>query len=141
MKITMRKEPGGKRVVTVDGRTMTITEWCAELGLNREAVASRIKNGWEMESVFGFAPPPKYRKIDLVGRRVADGERTQRGCIYCLEYFPVQNSQGVNIYRMCPYDRCPYHKLDSVATYGEYIKKTNLRGFAEALEMFVTSRE
>lgn len=44
-------------------------------------------------------------------RIVPNEERIQRGCKYCLEH------RG----RGCKYDVCPYHELDDVKTYEEYL--------------------
>ena len=46
-------------------------------------------------------------------RTVSLEEKRQRGCAYCLDYK-----------RGCKYEECPYHELDDVKTYGEYLEKT-----------------
>lgn len=35
------------RLVTIDGKTQSVTQWCRELGLNSKTVNSRIHMGWE----------------------------------------------------------------------------------------------
>lgn len=35
------------RLVTMDGKTQNVTQWCRELGLNSKTVNSRIHMGWE----------------------------------------------------------------------------------------------
>lgn len=136
--ITMRKDPNGIWVVTINGRTQTMSEWCVELGLNRDAVRSRMRKGWDLERVFGFEPPPKNKKRK--GRIIKTDERVQRGCVYCIDAVNTSKSSACSV-RVCPHEECPYHDLDSFGTYDEFMKHTNLRGFADALEKFVTSCE
>ena len=48
-------------------------------------------------------------------RKVSVTEKKQRGCLYCLNY---KKRAG------CEFDDgCPYHQLDKVKTYGDYLKK------------------
>lgn len=37
------------RMLTVNGRTMTLVEWCEATGLNRETIRRRIRRGWTVE--------------------------------------------------------------------------------------------
>ncbi len=46
-------------------------------------------------------------------RIVPEKERRQRGCQYCLDH------KG----RKCKHEECPYHELDDVETYEEYLEK------------------
>ena len=57
-------------------------------------------------------------------------EITQRGCKYCADKKRVLDERKIS---QCPHDECPYHELDNVETYGEYIHKTNTSGLARAL--------
>lgn len=41
------------RRVTVDGRTLTVSEWSAETGLNETTIASRLDRGWLAECAVG----------------------------------------------------------------------------------------
>lgn len=60
-------------------------------------------------------------------------EIMQRGCDYCLDKQVIHNAKsGYNV-TCCHYEECPYHELDNVKIYGEYIQKTNTSGLAKAL--------
>lgn len=48
-------------------------------------------------------------------RVVSSEEKRQRGCEYCLHH---KKRSG------CSFNECPYHELDDVKTYGEYLEKT-----------------
>ena len=39
----------------------------------------------------------------------------KRGCVYCADLLGHID---------CKFTKCPYHELDNVRTYGEYLKKT-----------------
>lgn len=48
--IDMRTQQNNKRnnrLVTMDGKTQSVTQWCRELGLNSKTVNSRIHMGWK----------------------------------------------------------------------------------------------
>lgn len=48
--VDMRTQQNNKRnnrLVTMDGKTQSVTQWCRELGLNPKTVNSRIHMGWE----------------------------------------------------------------------------------------------
>lgn len=47
------------RRVEMDGRTQTVSQWCRELGLNRQFVQNRLKYGWSSERAL---KEPVYRK-------------------------------------------------------------------------------
>ena len=49
-------------------------------------------------------------------------ERTQRGCIWCADVVPTNTDDNLTRRRKCPHDVCPYHELDDVKTYDEYMK-------------------
>ena len=38
-------------LLTFNGKTQTLTEWAAELGLTRQALGYRLRNGWPLERV------------------------------------------------------------------------------------------
>ena len=44
-------------------------------------------------------------------RIISEKEWKQRGCAYCLDHKKKQ----------CKHDECPYHELDNVETYEEYM--------------------
>lgn len=64
-------------------------------------------------------------------RELRKVEIGQRGCIYCADVImPERRYQN----RKCPHEECPYHELDNVAKYDEYMKTTNKLGLEKALE-------
>ena len=63
-------------------------------------------------------------------RVLKESETYQRGCWLCADLHKVRGGRRVN---HCPYEECPYHELDSVKTYGEYMRKTKSSRLARAL--------
>lgn len=63
-------------------------------------------------------------------RELTQGEILKRGCRYCADKQRMLDCRKIS---HCPYEECPYHELDNVKTYGEYIHKTNTSGLARAL--------
>lgn len=61
-------------------------------------------------------------------RRLTYSESTKRGCLYCTDC-----EHGSGQHTECHHDSCPYHELDGVKTYGEYILKTSKSGLAKVL--------
>ena len=61
-------------------------------------------------------------------RRLKTREMDKRGCLYCAD---CTHGSGTNT--SCAHNECPYHELDNVKTYGEYMAKTNKSGLARAL--------
>lgn len=52
---TMKEQSRNKSsnvLITYNGRTQCLQDWCIELGLNRNSVKSRIKYGWTYERIF-----------------------------------------------------------------------------------------
>lgn len=48
-----------QRMLTANGRTQTLTEWCAETGLTKSAIMGRIQTlGWTVEDALGFGRKP-----------------------------------------------------------------------------------
>ena len=45
--------------VTIDGRTMSVAEWCRELGMHSGTVRARISNGWTAHKA--LTKPPSFR--------------------------------------------------------------------------------
>lgn len=56
-------------------------------------------------------------------RQLKGKEATQRGCLYCahmkLEYVGKGRKRT-----HCPFRECPYHELDNVKRYTDYLKNT-----------------
>jgi hypothetical protein len=65
-------------------------------------------------------------------RRLRKTEQEQRGCQYCMYMLPPRFK---NENRRCPYKECPYHELDNVKTYGEYLKKSGSINIAKLLNL------
>lgn len=49
-------------------------------------------------------------------------EQAQRGCIYCIDVVSVGETWTS---RSCPHDECPFHELDSVKSYAEYLNSVS----------------
>lgn len=56
-------------------------------------------------------------------RLLQNKERTQRGCIYCTESTPQDTDEKQIRRKYCPHNKCPYHELDDVKSYTEYLKR------------------
>lgn len=55
--ITMREQQHNRsnnHLVTMNGRTQNVTQWCNELGVNRAYVYKRLKKGWSPEKAFFY---------------------------------------------------------------------------------------
>ena len=61
-------------------------------------------------------------------RRLKYFDVNKRGCLYCTDC-----THGSGKQTECQHDRCPYHELDKVKSYGEYIRKTSKSGLAKVL--------
>lgn len=48
------------------------------------------------------------------GRKPSEKEMKKRGCVDCADLLGHIH---------CKFTKCPYHELDNVRTYGEYLKK------------------
>ena len=49
-----RNNKGTSRFLTVRGRTLTISQWSRECGVNRHTIAGRLKRGWSVERASGL---------------------------------------------------------------------------------------
>lgn len=58
------------RLITHDGRTMTLTEWAEQVGISFTALSRRIANGWPLERVLA----PRVLRADHQGRVAAGAE-------------------------------------------------------------------
>ena len=67
-------------------------------------------------------------------RAIRDSVRLQRGCDYCADMIKPNRDGGKYTPRQCPYDECPYHELDDIEKYAEYLQKTDNDGLIKALE-------
>lgn len=54
-------------------------------------------------------------------------EIEQRGCRFCADRTSDNN------YSHCPHEECPYHELDKVKDYKEYMKKRSEFSISELL--------
>lgn len=57
------------RWLTFDGRTQTITQWAAELGVSTGCLNWRLDTGWPIEEIFQPKVGALRRRADLVGQR------------------------------------------------------------------------
>jgi hypothetical protein len=58
-------------------------------------------------------------------RRIMLDCKHQRGCGYCADVIPYEDKGTWRTKSKCPYDECPYHELNSVKSYEEYIKEVS----------------
>ncbi len=54
-------------------------------------------------------------------RKISKTEQYQRGCRYCR--FVAREKQDGQIFVVCPANQCPFHELDTVKLYTDYLKK------------------
>ena len=54
-------------------------------------------------------------------RKIHLDRKHKRGCAYCLDLIPWEKKGNKVRLSKCPYDECPYHELDNVKTYDEYV--------------------
>ena len=66
-------------------------------------------------------------------RPFTDKENRQRGCDFCADKMRMYDAKKRHNVNLCPHDKCPYHELDNVKTYGEYIQNTDKSGLARVL--------
>lgn len=66
-------------------------------------------------------------------RIIHNKERVQRGCIYCEEVMPPEKDGRNPRQRKCPHEECPYHQLDGMKTYGEYLDTISTEPIASFL--------
>ena len=57
-------------------------------------------------------------------RIIRKEEQGRRGCVFCTERVSCRSERNEKVRSRCPYDECPYHELDGVKSYGEYLKAT-----------------
>lgn len=120
--------------VGIDGKWQSFRKWCLELGVAYYKAKNRLYMGWPMEEALGLVPHvalSKKKKKHV--RLVSSAEKRQRGCVYCLDNVRDENTKGIHVGRYCPYAECPYRELDKHETYEQYIRSTDLSGFAKAL--------
>ena len=65
-------------------------------------------------------------------RELSKREIEKRGCKYCADVIPP-GYIGRFTHCKCPHEKCPYHELDKVKTYQEYLKKAKVGGLAKLL--------
>ena len=72
-------------------------------------------------------------------RKLHNSDYRQRGCVYCNDTVRKRRRNADKKYRIhCIHDECPYHELDNIKSYYEYMKKLK-GGTIENLIEFVTS--
>lgn len=56
------KNRRSNRMLTLNGKTMCLTDWCSEFGITRAAVTFRLKRGWTLEK--SLSAPIMYKGHD-----------------------------------------------------------------------------
>lgn len=69
------------RQITFRGRTLTIAQWTAELGIPRRTITSRIDTlNWSVEQALTTAPKPHKRTAALDDLGIREDERNMERC-------------------------------------------------------------
>lgn len=142
MKIEIKWQNWGTKI-GIDGVWKSLEDWSDHFGLPRSAVRSRLSYGWTIEEALELCERPSERseRPEGIYRHITDKEKKKRGCIYCMDTLTGSQQGSYYVGRFCPYEECPYRELDKYDSYGDYIKDTDLRGFAKALEAFGLAME
>lgn len=78
-------------------------------------------------------------------RHVKNVERKQRGCEWCIDtvrtYKRIRTTGKTNIRMCCIHEKCPYHELDNVKTYSEYLKEYGTDSVSKLLSAILKSEE
>lgn len=63
--LPVKKEKGGncRKFVTINGVRKSITEWCKDYGISRQAVSLRLKSGESLESAITRTKEPRKKRI------------------------------------------------------------------------------
>jgi hypothetical protein len=69
-------------------------------------------------------------------RRLHNKERYQRGCDFCIDKVKCKTVANKQVMSRCPYDECPYHELDGINTYDEFLKASSSVGLLKLLDAF-----
>jgi hypothetical protein len=57
------------RMITYNGKTQTLSQWCDELGLDFELVRTRFyRHDWGIEKIFEVKKRPRYKMITYKGK-------------------------------------------------------------------------
>jgi len=59
--ITQGRNTSRNHILSLNGRSMCISEWSEELGIASETLKSRIKSGWSAELTLSLMPDKKNR--------------------------------------------------------------------------------
>lgn len=128
--------------VGIDGEWKSFRAWCQKFGINYAKARNRLYIGWTMEEALELVPRVMLPKeMQKKVRVVTSAEKRKRGCVYCVDNVREENSRGINVGRYCPFEKCPYSELDKYKTYEQYIRSTDLSGFAKALEALGLTEE
>lgn len=78
-------------------------------------------------------------------RYVKRAEQKQRGCEWCIDtqrtYKRIKTTGKMNIRMSCIHDKCPYHELDNVKTYSEYLNTYGNDTVSDLLRAILKSEE
>lgn len=64
-------------VLTINGETHTISEWCTISGISYNGMYNRLKCGWTLEEA--LTTPPQH----ITGHRDGRQRRTDKNCVDC----------------------------------------------------------
>lgn len=74
-------------------------------------------------------------------RKIHLDRKHKRGCGYCLDLIPWEKIVNKARPSKCPYDECPYHELDDVNTYEEYVDSVSNMPLATLMAMLCGGRK
>ena len=55
------------KVLTLDGKTQTLVEWCEEYGISRFLVSERLNRGWELRRALNEPPKQMWENVEYNG--------------------------------------------------------------------------
>lgn len=68
--------PPNTRLITLDGETKTLAEWCREYRISKQLVIDRVKRGWDEETAI-TKPAAKYRDNQERQREEREADDTE----------------------------------------------------------------
>lgn len=92
----VEKRTGKSTLLTIDGKTKTITEWAKEKGIDNAVINRRIRNGWPEDRLFENVKYSPRRSFNEHYFDVIDNECKAYwiGFIWCDGYMAIRDRNG-----------------------------------------------
>lgn len=78
-------------------------------------------------------------------RYIKNVERKKRGCEWCIDtvrkYTKIRTTGKTNIRMQCIHKKCPYHELDNVKSYTEYLRSIGTDSVSAILKALLRSEQ